>query len=83
MMWNGYDITFQHKFFIMVELTGEGRACIPVGLTQTWDGLINCVWKVEEGRKRPWLDLGSLEPAAIRFMLETVIVGCMFRYVSL
>jgi len=28
-------------FFIMVELTGEGRACIPVGLTKTWDGLVN------------------------------------------
>jgi len=27
--------------FIMVELTGEGRACIPVGLTKTWDGLVN------------------------------------------
>jgi len=26
---------------IMVELTGEGRACIPVGLTKTWDGLVN------------------------------------------
>jgi len=38
----------------MVALTGEGRACIPVGLTKTWDGLINwtkCVWKVEERRK--------------------------------
>jgi len=35
----------------MVELTGEGRACIPVDLTKTWDGLVNwrkCVWKVEE-----------------------------------
>jgi len=33
----------------MTELTGEGRACIPVGLMNTWDGLINwtkCVWKV-------------------------------------
>jgi len=28
-------------FFFMVELTGEGRACIPVGLTKTWDGLVN------------------------------------------
>jgi len=39
----------------MVELTGEGKACIPVGLTKTWDGLINwtkCVWKVEERRKK-------------------------------
>jgi len=36
---------------IMVELTGEGIACISVGLTKTWDGLviwIKCVWKVEE-----------------------------------
>jgi len=35
----------------MVELTGEGKACIPVGLTKTWNGLVNwtkCVWKVEE-----------------------------------
>jgi len=34
-------------YSIMVELTGEGRACIPVGLTKTWDGLVNwtkCVW---------------------------------------
>jgi len=34
-------------FIIMVELTGEGTACIPVGLTKTWDGLVNwtkCVW---------------------------------------
>jgi len=28
-------------WWIMVELTGEGRACIPVGLTKTWDGLVN------------------------------------------
>jgi len=31
------------KRFIMMKLTDEGRACIPVGLTKTWDGLIN--WK--------------------------------------
>jgi len=28
-------INFIYMFFIMVELTGEGRACIPVGLTKT------------------------------------------------
>jgi len=43
--------TLFSELYIMVELTGEGRACIPVGLTKTWDGLVNwtkCVWKVEE-----------------------------------
>jgi len=58
----------------MVEVTGEGRACIPVGLTKTWDGLVNytkCIWKVEKkSKKKPWLDLGCLEPAAIWFTLE-------------
>jgi len=37
--------------FTMIESTGEGRACIPVGPTRTWDGLLNwtkCDWKVEK-----------------------------------
>jgi len=48
---------------IMVELTGEGRACIPVGLTKTWNGLViwtKCVWKVEERRKNLDLHQGEL-----------------------
>jgi len=30
------------------------------------------VWKVEERRKNPWLDLGSLEPAPIQFTPESL-----------
>jgi len=39
------------EYNTMMELTGECRACIPVGPTRTWDGLLNwtkCVWKVEK-----------------------------------
>jgi len=36
----------------MMELTGEGRACIPVGLWSTEQSVFEkCVWKVEERRK--------------------------------
>jgi len=35
-----------HNYTITVELTGEGRACIPVGLTKTWDGLVNCIHNI-------------------------------------
>jgi len=46
----------------MVRWTGEGRSCIPVRLTRTWDGLINwtkSIWKVEE---RPWA-ASNLQPS--------------------
>jgi len=47
------------QFFVQTDhgrLSSGGRACIPVGLTKTWNGLVNwtkCVWKVEERRKNP------------------------------
>jgi len=47
-VYNGTNVSFVTVYInrfqiimIMMELTGEGRACIPVGLTKTQDGLIN------------------------------------------
>jgi len=60
-----------YKFIIIVELTGEGRACIPVGLTKTWDGLIKnkvCL-KSRRKKKKHWLDLGSLIINYIQYIL--------------
>jgi len=49
----------------MMELTivSEGRACIPVSLTKTWDGL-----EIRRKKKIVLACMGSLEPSAIRFM---------------
>ena len=52
----------------MVEVTGKGRACIPEGLTKALYQLNKVCLK---RRKIPdCMDLDSLEPAAIQFMLN-------------
>ena len=55
---------------IWKHVTDKGRACIPEGLTKALMVINLHDWKVEERRKIPWLDLGSLERAAIQFTLK-------------
>jgi len=65
-VWNSIII------MIMMELTGEGRACIPVGLIKTYNGLskswTKCVWKVEKEEKTHDLTWAA-------FMLECLQVA--------
>jgi len=53
---------------MVVELTDEGWACIPVGLTKSLGGLINwtyCVWKEEKILDWTWA-ASNLQPSDLR-----------------